>query len=104
MGKASSQAGEKLASNVVEGPGRALKTKEKVGSAAATKNPQKVFSPMPDLKSIYLVEGFVSWNNCICTKMNSTFIDISMYATMLYRSSICSIEVNFKCCRSCEKN
>ena len=49
LGKLSSKAGKKLATNVIKNPGRALEIGANIATAAATKNPKAALSTLPEL-------------------------------------------------------
>ena len=49
LGKISSKAGKKLATNVIENPGRALEIGANVATAAASRNPKASLSTIPEV-------------------------------------------------------
>ena len=53
LGKISSEAGKKLAKNVVSNPGRALDLTAKIATAAATKSPKAALSTLPEVINFY---------------------------------------------------
>ena len=53
LGKISSKAGEKLAENIINNPGRALDLSAKIASAAATKSPKAALSTLPEVINFY---------------------------------------------------
>ena len=53
LGKISSKAGKKLATNVLKNPGRALEIGANIATAAATKSPKAVLSTLPEAINFY---------------------------------------------------
>ena len=53
LGKISSKAGKKLATNVLKNPGRALEIGANIATAAATKNPKAALSTLPEVIIFY---------------------------------------------------
>ena len=53
LGKLSSKAGKKLATNVLKNPGRALEIGANIATAAATKNPKAALSTLPEVINFY---------------------------------------------------
>ena len=53
LGKISSKAGKKLASNVLKNPGRALEIGANIATAAATKSPKAALSTLPEVINFY---------------------------------------------------
>ena len=53
LGKVSSKAGKKLATNVLKNPGRALEIGANIATAAATKNPKAALSTLPEVINSY---------------------------------------------------
>ena len=53
LGKISSKAGKKLATNVLKNPGRALEIGANIATAAATKNPKAALSTLPEVINFY---------------------------------------------------
>ena len=53
LGKISSKAGKKLATNVLENPGRALEIGANIATAAATKSPRAALSTLPEVINFY---------------------------------------------------
>ena len=53
LGKISSKAGKKLATNVLKNPGRALEIGANIATAAATKSPKTALSTLPELINFY---------------------------------------------------
>ena len=53
LGKISAKAGEKLATNVLQNPGRALEITSNIASAAATKIPKAALSTLPEVINFY---------------------------------------------------
>ena len=53
LGKASAKAGKKLATNVLNNPGRALEIGANIGSAAISRNPKAALSTIPDVIKFY---------------------------------------------------
>jgi len=53
LGKASAKAGKKLATNVLNNPGRALEIGANIGSAAVSRNPKAALSTIPDVIKFY---------------------------------------------------
>ena len=53
LGKISSKAGKKLATNVLKNPGRALEIGANIATAAATKSPKAALSTLPEVINFY---------------------------------------------------
>ena len=53
LGKISSKAGKKLATNVLKNPGRALEIGANTATAAATKSPKAALSTLPEVINFY---------------------------------------------------
>ena len=53
MGKISAKAGEKLATNVLKNPARALEIGANVATAAARRNPKAALSTLPEVIKFY---------------------------------------------------
>ena len=53
LGKISSKAGKKLATNVLKNPSRALEIEANIASAAATKSPKAALSTLPEVINFY---------------------------------------------------
>ena len=53
LGKISSKAGKKLATNVLKNPGRALEIGANITTAAATKSPKAALSTLPEVINFY---------------------------------------------------
>ena len=53
LGKISSKAGKKLATNVLKNPGRALEIGANIATAAATKSPKAALSTLPEVIKFY---------------------------------------------------
>ena len=53
LGKISSKAGKKLATNVLKNPGRALEIGANIAPAAATKRPKAALSTLPEVINFY---------------------------------------------------
>ena len=53
LGKLSSKAGKKLATNVLKNPGRALEIGANIATATATKNPKAALSTLPEVINFY---------------------------------------------------
>ena len=53
LGKISSKAGKKLATNVLKNPGRALEIGANIATAAATKSPKAALSTLPKVINFY---------------------------------------------------
>ena len=53
LGKLSAKAGKKLATKVFKNPGRALEIGANVATAAASRNPKKVVSTLPEVINFY---------------------------------------------------
>ena len=53
LGKISSKAGKKLATNVLNNPGRALDLTAKIATAAASRNSKQALSTLPELITFY---------------------------------------------------
>ena len=53
LGKISSKAGKKLATNVLKNPGRALEIGANIATAAATKSPKAALSTLPEVMNFY---------------------------------------------------
>ena len=53
LGKLSSKAGKKLATNVLKNPGRALDLTAKIATTAATKSPKAALSTFPEVINFY---------------------------------------------------
>ena len=53
LGKISSKAGKKLATNVLKNPGRALEIGANIATAAATKSPKADLSTLPEVINFY---------------------------------------------------
>ena len=53
LGKMSSKAGKKLATNVLKNPGRALEIGANIATAAATKSPKAALSTLPEVINFY---------------------------------------------------
>ena len=53
LGKFSAKAGKKLAKNVLNNPGRALKLTAKIATATATKSPKAALSTLPEVINFY---------------------------------------------------
>ena len=53
LGKISSKAGKKLATNVLKNPGRALEIGANMATAAATKSPKAALSTSPEVINFY---------------------------------------------------
>ena len=53
LGKISSKAGKKLATNVLKSPGRALEIGANIATAAATKSPKAALSTLPEVINFY---------------------------------------------------
>ena len=53
LGKISSKAGKKLATNVLKNPGRALEIGANIATAAATKSPKAALSTLPEVIIFY---------------------------------------------------
>ena len=53
LGKISSKAGKKLATNVLKNPGRALEIGANIATAAATKSPKAALSKLPEVINFY---------------------------------------------------
>ena len=53
LGKLSSKAGKKLATNVLKNPGRALEIGTNIATAAATKSPKAALSTLPEVINFY---------------------------------------------------
>ena len=53
LGRISSKAGKKLATNVLKNPGRALEIGANIATAAATKNPKAALSTLPEVINFY---------------------------------------------------
>ena len=53
LGKTSSKAGKKLATNVLKNPGRALEIGANIATAAATKSPKAGLSTLPEVVNFY---------------------------------------------------
>ena len=53
MGKISSKAGKKLATNVLKNPARALEIGANVATAAVSRNPRAALSTLPEVINFY---------------------------------------------------
>ena len=53
LGRSSAKAGEKLATNTLKNPGRALENTSNIATAAATRNPINVLSTLPEVITLY---------------------------------------------------
>ena len=53
LGKISSKAGKKLATNVLKNPGRTLEIVANIATAAATKSPKAALSTLPEVINFY---------------------------------------------------
>ena len=53
LGKISSKAGKKLATNVLKNPGRVLEIGANIATAAATKSPKAALSSLPEVINFY---------------------------------------------------
>ena len=53
LGKISSKAGKKLATNVIKNPSRALEIGANIATAAATKSPKAALSTLPEVINFY---------------------------------------------------
>ena len=53
LGKTSSKAGKKIATNVLKNPGRALEIGANIATAAATKSPKAALSTLPEVINFY---------------------------------------------------
>ena len=53
LGKISAKAGKKLATTVLNNPGRALETTSNIATAAATKSPKAALSTLPEVINFY---------------------------------------------------
>ena len=53
LGKISSKAGKKLATNVLKNPGRALEIGANIATAAVTKSPKAALSTLPEVINFY---------------------------------------------------
>ena len=53
LGKITSKAGKKLATNVLKNPGRALEIGANIPTAAATKSPKAALSTLPEVINFY---------------------------------------------------
>ena len=53
LGKISSKAGKKLATNVLKNPGRALEIGANIATAAAAKSPKAALSTLPEVINFY---------------------------------------------------
>ena len=53
LGKLSAKAGNKIATNVLKNPGRALEIGANVATAAASRNPKNVLSTLPEVINFY---------------------------------------------------
>ena len=53
LGRISAKAGEKLATNVLKNPGRALEITSNIATAAATKSPKAALSSLPEVINFY---------------------------------------------------
>ena len=57
LGKISSKAGKKLATNVLKNPARALEIGANIGTAMVSKNPRTALSTLPELLTFYNTGG-----------------------------------------------
>ena len=53
LGKISAKAGEKLATNVLKNPGRALEITSNIASGVATRSPRAALSTLPEVINFY---------------------------------------------------
>ena len=53
LGKISSKAGKKLATNVLKNPGSALEIGANIATAAASRNPKNLMSTLPEVINLY---------------------------------------------------
>ena len=62
LGKFSAKAGKKLATNVLNNPGRALDITAIIATAAASRNPKGALSTLPEVNNFYHTgKGLYFW-------------------------------------------
>ena len=89
LGKISSKAGKKLATNELKNPGRALEIRANIATAAATKSPKAALSTLPEVINFsHTGKGFILGNlykhSYSSTNNNYNYTYRSNYLCFLY--------------------